>query len=42
MERFVTPVLSQAFIEETHKRIKKEDKRFDKKIRKMLKKLHKL
>ena len=27
MERSVTPVLSQAFIEETQKRIKKEEKK---------------
>ena len=42
MERFLTPVLSTAFMEETQKKIKKQEKRFNKKIKKLLKRLGKL
>ena len=41
MENISLPVLSQAFMAETQKRIKKEEKKFNKKIKKMLKKLRK-
>jgi len=42
MKNISLPVLSQAFMEETQQRIKKEEKRFNKKIRKLLKKLGKI